>query len=175
MNWFLLTLNNTFNFKGRSRRREFGWYYLMMLVIGFSVTLIQEFAMMLNLTGFGNFLSSTYDLISYALTITAVSLVTRRLHDLGRSGWWQLIIYLPLIYIYGRAYQLTSSLHPNAITQALYMDVSLQFISIGFSLTILIMYLILLFKDGQKHTNQYGESPKYLSETQTDHSTNLNA
>ncbi|QIM62413.1 hypothetical protein A1D29_03360 [Pasteurellaceae bacterium Orientalotternb1] len=175
MNWFLLALKNTFNFKGRSRRREFGWYYLIVFTIGFSMSLIQEFAMMLNLTGFGNFLGSTYDLISYVLTITAVSLVTRRLHDLGRSGWWQLIIYLPLIYIYWQTYQLTSSLHPNAITQAIYMDVSLPFISIGFSLTILVMYSILLFKDGQKHANKYGESPKYPSDAHSEYSTNLTA
>lgn len=41
-------------------------------------------------------LSSIYLL---ALLIPSISIATRRLHDTGRSGWWQLIALLPIIGI----------------------------------------------------------------------------
>jgi uncharacterized membrane protein YhaH (DUF805 family) len=38
--------------------------------------------------------SSIYSL---ALLLPSISVCTRRLHDTGRSGWWQLLLLIPLI------------------------------------------------------------------------------
>jgi uncharacterized membrane protein YhaH (DUF805 family) len=36
-------------------------------------------------------------LVGLALLIPSLSIATRRLHDTGRTGWWQLIILVPVI------------------------------------------------------------------------------
>ena len=36
-------------------------------------------------------------IVGLALLIPSISIGARRLHDTGRSGWWQLIYFVPLI------------------------------------------------------------------------------
>jgi uncharacterized membrane protein YhaH (DUF805 family) len=70
------------DFSGRARRAEYWWFMLFIflteLVIGF----------------FSDVLSGIFSL-AVVLPYTAVA--ARRLHDMGRSGWWQFIWLIPLI------------------------------------------------------------------------------
>jgi uncharacterized membrane protein YhaH (DUF805 family) len=34
---------------------------------------------------------------SLALAVPSIAVATRRLHDTGRSGWWQLLALIPLV------------------------------------------------------------------------------
>jgi len=36
-------------------------------------------------------------LLTLVILIPSVALTTRRLHDIGKSGWWQLIYFLPFL------------------------------------------------------------------------------
>ena len=36
-------------------------------------------------------------IFAIALLIPSISIAARRLHDTGRTGWWQLILFVPLI------------------------------------------------------------------------------
>jgi uncharacterized membrane protein YhaH (DUF805 family) len=36
-------------------------------------------------------------IVSLALLVPSLSIAARRLHDTGRSGWWQLILLIPII------------------------------------------------------------------------------
>ena len=69
-----LGFQNFFNFKGRSRRSEFWWWQLFATLVGFIPIL-------------GGF-------IGLVLIIPGISLTARRLHDIGKSGWMQLWIWL---------------------------------------------------------------------------------
>ncbi len=42
------------------------------------------------------FLFWFFIIISLVLSIIGISLTTRRLHDIGKSGWWQLLVFIPL-------------------------------------------------------------------------------
>lgn len=71
---------NYANFKGRSTRAEFWWAMLFV----FLVSLVCKFIAI-------NALAS---LVSLALLIPNLAVLTRRFHDINKSGWWVLIIWV---------------------------------------------------------------------------------
>src|SRR5690606_25924768 len=71
---------NYFNFNGRASRSEF-WYATLFLTI---VTLPLDF-----IEGSEN----VGDVLAIATVIPSLSLTARRLHDINRSGWYQLLFY----------------------------------------------------------------------------------
>ena len=88
MNWYVTVLKKYAEFNGRSRRSEYWYFVLISTVISWA------------LMGLGIFLLDL-PFISYIYTLAAfipgVAVWVRRLHDVGRSGWWMLIGLIPLI------------------------------------------------------------------------------
>jgi len=94
MNWYFQVLKKYAVFKGRARRKEY-WYFalfniIVSLVLGVVDVLTGSFS---SEDGMG-LLGAIYSL---AILIPAIAVSVRRLHDTGRSGWWLLIILIPLI------------------------------------------------------------------------------
>ena len=73
-------------FEGVAGKAEFWWFYLFFTILSV-VTYFIDLNLMNSETGFGLFSGIT--LLILFLPMTAVS--ARRLHDIGRSGWWQLM------------------------------------------------------------------------------------
>ena len=88
-----------FDFKGRSSRAEYWWltlFYIVVLnlfvpfLIGFVIGFFKHNSPdCLGLTNKANEILSILNFILFLIPL--ISLCTRRLHDVGRSGWWQLI------------------------------------------------------------------------------------
>ena len=70
-------------FSGRASRSEYWWFYLFVTLMTWGASLVGAMA------GGGNWLGT---LISLAFTIPVIAAGSRRLHDIGRSGWWQLLM-----------------------------------------------------------------------------------
>ena len=75
-------------FAGRATRSEFWWFFLFQVLV------------MLIASMLGNLV---YGLASLALLLPALAVGARRLHDIGRTGWWQLLLltgigFLVLLY-----------------------------------------------------------------------------
>lgn len=81
-------LKNYANFTGRARRKEF-WFFALTQFI------ILIIAQILDAILGSEFLF--YMLTVLALFIPALAVSIRRLHDIGKSGWWYLIGLVPLI------------------------------------------------------------------------------
>lgn len=79
-------------FTGRARRPEFWWFTLFSFLSNMIITFV-EFVVF-GYWGEYSFLSTLYSL---ALFIPSLAVGARRLHDIGKSGWWQLIVLIPLI------------------------------------------------------------------------------
>lgn len=109
IDWFKhVVFDNYANFEGRARRSEFWWFHLASTLISIVLSLIGGllFGDVLRIgvdTGTGlngnDPLSSLY---SVAVLVPTLAVGARRLHDTGRSGWWQLLIFtcigvIPLI------------------------------------------------------------------------------
>lgn len=70
------------DFNGRASRSEYWWFALFVLVV--SIVLAQV-----------NYTLST--LFSLAVLLPSLAAAARRLHDTGRSGWWQLVAFVPVL------------------------------------------------------------------------------
>ena len=86
--WFKKVIKNTFNYKGRARRKEY-WYYILIasiiILIGFT------------LDGILDTPDTLSGLAGFILFFPSLAVTIRRLHDIGKSGWWYLISAIPLI------------------------------------------------------------------------------
>lgn len=83
-------LNNYANFGGRARRKEYwffnlGYFALSIIAVILDVIIgTEEYGLL-------------QTLLSLALFIPTIAVGSRRLHDIGRSGWWQLLWFIPII------------------------------------------------------------------------------
>ena len=75
------------NGAGRGRRSEYWWFFLFNILVGIAAGVIDVIA--------GT--EAVGALATLALLLPAVAAGIRRLHDTGRSGWWMLIAFVPLI------------------------------------------------------------------------------
>ena len=74
------------DFKGRASRSEYWWFQLFYLIVLF-VAIIFDGMYLDNSQSMG-----PVELIStLILLLPAISVTARRLHDVGRSGWWMLV------------------------------------------------------------------------------------
>ena len=69
-------------FSGRAARSEY-WWWVLFVVLGSVAT-----AMV------GNTVSA---LFSLGTLLPFLAVAARRLHDIGKSGWWQLVGFIPLL------------------------------------------------------------------------------
>ena len=93
MSWYLDVLKKYAVFQGRARRKEYWMFYLVNLIIAFGLGML-EGIMGLGLTEGLGMMAGLYLLL---VLLPSLAVSVRRLHDTGRSGWWLLIAFLPLI------------------------------------------------------------------------------
>ena len=93
MSWYLQVLKKYAVFSGRARRKEYWYFSLFNMLIGIALALVD---VSFNQEVGGGLLYAIYSL---AVLIPGLAVCVRRLHDTGRSGWWLLIGFVPLIGI----------------------------------------------------------------------------
>lgn len=94
MNWYLEVLRKYIVFSGRSRRREYWFFVLFSTLIMIALSLIDISMGTVSSESGSGLLSNIYAL---AVLLPSIAVLVRRLHDTNRSGWWILIIVIPLI------------------------------------------------------------------------------
>ena len=81
-------------FAGRAQRSEY-WWFILFILIGSAVAAAFD-----TVTGSMNFTYGTGiigAIFSLVIFLPCWAVEVRRLHDVGKSGWWLLIILIPLI------------------------------------------------------------------------------
>ena len=95
MSWYLAVLKKYAVFSGRARRKEY-WMFALFYTI-FYVVLDLIYSYFLQDTDFAIIGSVLILLYSLAMIIPILAVAVRRLHDVGKSGWWIFILAVPLI------------------------------------------------------------------------------
>lgn len=88
INNFISVVSNYSNFEGRATRSEFWYFALVYFIISLCLFIVDA---LIGFNGFVNF-SNAFALLMLVLYL---SVGARRLHDTGRSGWFQLVTLLP--------------------------------------------------------------------------------
>ena len=145
---------NYANFNGRSTRAEFWWAQLFL----FLVNLVPSLFRSQTLTG----------IITLALLIPNLAVLTRRFHDIGKSGWW--VVGLYVIGLIGAAFIFgalgtaifTAANDPVAAANAIQNHMGL--LSVGYVIALAAGITTIVFcckasgPDNQYGPNPYGEA-----------------
>jgi len=86
--WYLKCIKQQYaDFDGRARRTEYWMFTLVNILISIVVTIVGRIIHV-------PVLGSLYGL---AVLVPGIAVGVRRMHDIGKSGWWVLIALIPLI------------------------------------------------------------------------------
>jgi uncharacterized membrane protein YhaH (DUF805 family) len=95
MEWATLPLKKYAEFTGRSRRKEYWMFFLLVLVVAVVLSLVE------GMVGLGGMIGGVYGplttLFLLATLVPSIAVGIRRLHDTNRSGWWILIALVPFV------------------------------------------------------------------------------
>jgi len=122
MQWYLKVVRDNYaNFKGRASRQEFWMFglfnfiflmataliiYLALMAMGvvpFTINPVMAWSYFQDAMWTSNFpflykaIFSIDDIYILAVLIPSIAVTVRRLHDVGKSGWFLLIIFIPLV------------------------------------------------------------------------------
>ncbi len=171
-------------FDGRSRRSEYWWFCLftilvILLPLAFSLLMLEAFdgvSQGMEMVGYVVAILMLILIVGVAIILMfpCLSVLTRRLHDVGRSGWWvfwDVVLSGASSLALSVAFSFTgigeSSIYFSNIevlraicdfSLPVFVPVLLIYLAhLGVSLTVLVFTLL----DSHKGENRYGSSPKY--------------
>lgn len=79
-------LNKFAAFDGRARRSEYWYFFLIYMLVQVAAAIVEGIlGLPLSL------------ILSLVLLLPTLAVNVRRLHDLEKSGWWYLLVFVPLI------------------------------------------------------------------------------
>ena len=70
------------DFNGRASRPEYWWFFLFLIIVSCALSVVNH---------------ALSSLFSLATLIPFYAVGARRLHETNRSGWWQLLWFVPVI------------------------------------------------------------------------------
>jgi uncharacterized membrane protein YhaH (DUF805 family) len=70
------------DFKGCASRPEFWWWFVFTLIVTVVLRMISY---------------SVAGVFSLVTFLPSLAVAARRLHDIDRSGWWQLLYFVPIV------------------------------------------------------------------------------
>lgn len=165
MEWMILPFKRFFDFKGRSRRKEYWMYVLFVILVSIALMILDG---LLGLGGSttgnteltdssvaaagaasGGWLTMIFSLVTL---IPSLAVSVRRLHDTDRSGWWILLPVAP--YVLGAALAL------GGVAGGGSAMAGIGLVLFGVALITAILLLVWYCMPGTVGPNRFGEDPK---------------
>jgi uncharacterized membrane protein YhaH (DUF805 family) len=86
-NYYIGAMKNYANFKGRARRSEYWYTFLVYLILSIIAGILDVSLGLVSESGNGPFGA----VVSLVHLVPMIAMAARRMHDVDRSGWFQLI------------------------------------------------------------------------------------
>jgi uncharacterized membrane protein YhaH (DUF805 family) len=165
MKWFFKCFKQYADFSGRARRKEYWWFVvinfiiMMALMIGFCIPIfkmgfnsaaagVEDFdEMEVMLTAMKSPFLYIYLIYYLAIIVPSLAVMVRRLHDIGKSGYWAFLIV-------GGSLLATVAQYLQATSTLAYILLALV------SFVICIIGLVWMFTNSDYGPNKYGPNPK---------------
>jgi uncharacterized membrane protein YhaH (DUF805 family) len=94
-NYFKECVTNKYaDFNGRARRSEYWYFALVSIIISWTLSFVGAYLMIQSNTSIIYYLSVIFSL---AILVPSIAVGIRRMHDVGKSGWYVLIPIYNLI------------------------------------------------------------------------------
>lgn len=148
-------LSKLTDFKGRARRSELWWFWLLYAVVSILINLLLSGTQIIS------------SIVSIILLLSICSVTVRRLHDRGHSGLWvaaSIIINIVYnIYMSTSGYlEALSTINPDPDIAVKLMSDPVIITSILLLFVINISIFVFCVMDSKPEENKYGPSPKYI-------------
>lgn len=91
LEYYFLAFKNYINFEGKATQKEFWYFYLVNFLIGILFAIL--------IFGVSSYFTALDWLYAAVALIPNISLFVRRLHDIGKSGWYWLLLLIPVANI----------------------------------------------------------------------------
>ena len=94
MKWFINPLRKFADFKGRESRQAF-WLFILFSELIYIALAMSDAILATYSPEMGIGLNSA--IFALVMLIPSLAITTRRLHDVGKSGWYQLLWLIPIV------------------------------------------------------------------------------
>lgn len=142
MRWYLMALGKYAQFGGRSQRKEFWYFFLFYSLFSIPFGVVDMFLIGTSILGTIYFL---------AFLTPSLAVGVRRLHDMGRSGWWMLL-YTGIVL-----QQLASGIKVSGRGVNEEAVVAIVFVVAAVCTIVLIVFMV---RKSQPGHNRYGPDPR---------------
>tara|TARA_B100000963_G_C22596429_1_gene658061 strand:- start:36 stop:461 length:426 start_codon:yes stop_codon:yes gene_type:complete len=126
-------LNKFADFKGRASRSEYWYFHLFILLTYIIVIFLSFLHVSLGVVG---------GILILVMIIPIIAVTARRLHDINKSGWMQLIA-------------LPTSILAEFSKSSMGVSYLFSFVTLGLGIYLLFLYVT----PGDKRDNKYGKNP----------------
>lgn len=156
-----ICLRKFFDFTGRARRSEYWWFSLFISIVSAVCSFLDGLLLVAVNVEFVSTVASVL------LFCPALAVGFRRLHDIGRSGWWLGAVYALV------AVSVISVLFMTGFDFGLLMDSESMIRTLSgtqrliallpFIAGVVLCFIVFIFslQDSHREENRYGRSPKY--------------
>jgi len=93
VNWYLEVLKKYAVFSGRARRKEYWMFVLFNVIFAIIASILDSVLFGTAIEGLG----PLYLIYGLAVLIPSWAVSVRRLHDVGKSGWFLFILLVPIV------------------------------------------------------------------------------
>lgn len=156
-------IRKSFVFKGRARRKEFWSWSLFVALVAFVLAIVFCVVTVLSPDSVWWMMALLY-LFALVVFFPSLSVTFRRLHDVGRSGWWYGGYYLVsvIVGLFVSIFTVASiakGAETNDVEAMVGAGIAMSIYGmVAFAYSVLL--LIWSFTEGTEGPNKYGEDPK---------------